>query len=326
MSNSLPLKASPQEEATSSHYFELPVAGTCLGCGHLIRKGTQFLSARDSLHLNMQSILKYTMSCPHCHKKFGIRTNPQKRGFDYVAGIVKQKGKDRKSNRKRMLLVAEQNEFAASKPISDEDIREIQIKKRPLAYDADMNAHLRASFRKDREQRKLPQENLKTASCQNTAVGLFNRSTTQVATNPKKWGGNQLSTASSNFCSGPKKRRPIAGTTPTRDVSFPERNASSVNPDTAFSNSPPLMVPSTDSSVAVLPDSIASSDALETNTVKALDHGGNQGVGKPDEYPKKKKRKLFVSHVHGSGSKIRAENLVSNLALSVLNEYESESE
>ena len=144
--------------------FELPSSGVCKACSCLVLKGTSLVAIKERIKVASHEKIQFTSACPHCGIKFVIQTNPTRRGFDYVEGLSKH-------SRKRLREVASlsmrnRTTVTTSGGFRDEPgvayLEELKAKKKVFGNDAELNAKIRASFRKDRKQEKRRQNDPKS--------------------------------------------------------------------------------------------------------------------------------------------------------------------
>jgi coiled-coil domain-containing protein 130 len=160
----------PKADSRALVRFELPTNGICEGCKSYISKGTRFNAEKRKVDMYLSTpILEFSMTCRSCARtEFRIRTNPQKRGFNYVEGIQKSKAHTLEAARvaEDHAEVAEGDERDAldrleamargkRKTVSELDhLRALQAQKGSFLHDSDLNASLRTSFRGERKLRK----------------------------------------------------------------------------------------------------------------------------------------------------------------------------
>ncbi|KAL7493935.1 hypothetical protein ACHAWT_005332 [Skeletonema menzelii] len=166
--------------------FELPFDGFCTQCDAIVGKGTRFNAHKAHVDDYFSSkIYEFTTKCRSCADcEFRIRTNPKERTFDYVVGIRKKieefnsveagtkgvidtdfgPGIFEYSNGKidapsidnpESLHLLEKNARGHRKTLTEhEQMRSLLQLNTKLETDADANAALRSTFRKDRKAKK----------------------------------------------------------------------------------------------------------------------------------------------------------------------------
>eukprot|EP00984_Skeletonema_dohrnii_P032521 scaffold26835_cov85-Skeletonema_dohrnii-CCMP3373.AAC.2 len=164
--------------------FELPFNGVCTKCEAVIGKGTRF-NAHKAHYLCCKSRVPHLISYPHHNEsEFKIRTNPKERTFDYVVGIRKKieefnsteagthgvidtdfgpgifeyrDGKIDAPSKEtpEALHFLEKNARSHRKTLTEhEQMTSLLQLNTKLETDADANAALRSTFRKDRKSKK----------------------------------------------------------------------------------------------------------------------------------------------------------------------------
>mmetsp|Transcript_15938 Transcript_15938/g.33334 ORF Transcript_15938/g.33334 Transcript_15938/m.33334 type:complete len:357 (-) Transcript_15938:67-1137(-) len=172
--------------------FELPFDGFCTRCDAIVGKGTRFNAHKAHVGDYFSSkIYEFTTKCRSCAKcEFRIRTNPKDQTFDYTAGIRKKveefdsneagtlgvidteigdgiyqykngdiaiSSTDESQNisTRGALHLLEKNAAGHRKILSEHDqmVSLLQINSK-MGEDADMNATVRATFRKDRKAKR----------------------------------------------------------------------------------------------------------------------------------------------------------------------------
>lgn len=150
--------------------FELPLTGTCAGCGHFILRGTRYNAEKTKAGMYFTStIWEFKIKCRNCCKQvFILRTNPKDQTFDYVSGIIKQQrnleptptprgdGGDSSEEEKDFLSQLETMAKGKRKVMTERDQLESMQKSSTSLYlnDASRNAAVRAKFRVERKDRK----------------------------------------------------------------------------------------------------------------------------------------------------------------------------
>jgi hypothetical protein len=174
-------KGHNQYEQNGVVRFELPYKGICQGCSTSIGRGTRYNAKKvkaDDTYFTT-SIWEFVMTCRNagCQETFRIRTNPQQRGFDFVAGISIQKGQEDDNDEPQQPQGAASNNMPTSHPKEPlsalerlesvargkrqtmtelDQLKTLQtLNERTLLQDADSNAKIRAVFRKERNGKKL---------------------------------------------------------------------------------------------------------------------------------------------------------------------------
>ncbi|KAL9178951.1 hypothetical protein ACHAXT_011924 [Thalassiosira profunda] len=165
--------------------FELPFDGFCTKCQNIVGKGTRFNAHKAHVDDYFTTkIYEFTTNCRACQEcEFKIRTNPKERTFDYVSGIRKKveefdsaeagtrgvidtdfgngileykNGKldapdDADGNLHRLESHVAGHRKAQTEHEHMESLIGLNAK---LLEDADANASIRATFRKDRKAKK----------------------------------------------------------------------------------------------------------------------------------------------------------------------------
>ncbi|GMI16477.1 hypothetical protein TrLO_g12843 [Triparma laevis f. longispina] len=184
--------------------FELPFKCVCTHCEKIIGKGTRFNAKKDNAgEFYSSKIYKFTLKCYECKGTMVLRTNPEKADYDFVSGI-RRKVETWDTDAAGSLGVFDMNNKSQlhSKPAADPigklerdiKIREKQtaankrvndllsINDRDYRPDADNNALLRKSFRKDRKEKK---RRLDEGQARGLAVPLLDEKASDVTTAKK---------------------------------------------------------------------------------------------------------------------------------------------
>ena len=183
--------------------FELPFDGFCTGCNEIVGKGTRFNAHKAHVDDYFTTkIYEFTTRCRKCGEiEFKIRTNPKERTFDYVSGIRKKveefdsaeagthgvidtelgygilqykngkvQGSDQTTSVSTSLNLLERNVAGHRKVQTEHEHMESLLELNSWKdEDADANAAVRASFRKDR---KAKRSRLKDASSLGLGRGI----------------------------------------------------------------------------------------------------------------------------------------------------------
>ncbi|GMH76504.1 hypothetical protein TrVE_jg7975 [Triparma verrucosa] len=155
--------------------FELPFKCVCTSCEKIIGKGTRFNAKKDNAgEFYTTKIYKFTFKCYECKNPMVLRTNPEKADYDFVSGIRRKvetwdteaagslgvfdmnnksqlhsKTADPIGKLERDISIR-QKQTAANKRVSSL----LSINDRDYKPDADNNALLRKTYRKDRKEKK----------------------------------------------------------------------------------------------------------------------------------------------------------------------------
>lgn len=185
--------------------FELPFDGFCTGanCNDIVGKGTRFNAHKAHVDDYFTTkIYEFTTRCRKCGEvEFKIRTNPKERTFDYISGIRKKveefdsadagthgvidtelgngilqykhgklQGDDQTTAVSTSLNLLERNVAGHRKVQTEHEYMESLLELNSWKEeDADANANIRATFRKDRKAKK---RRLKDASSMGLGRGI----------------------------------------------------------------------------------------------------------------------------------------------------------
>jgi len=198
--------------------FELPFDGFCTGCNEIVGKGTRFNAHKAHVDDYFTTkIYEFTTRCRKCGDvEFRIRTNPKERTFDYVSGIRKKveefdsaeagthgvidtelgngilqykngkiQGDDQTTSVSTSLNLLERNVAGHRKVQTEHEHMESLLELNSWKdEDADANAAVRASFRKDRKDKK---RRLKDASSLGLGRGIELKGITADDANAAKY-------------------------------------------------------------------------------------------------------------------------------------------
>jgi coiled-coil domain-containing protein 130 len=158
--------------------FELPYKGICDKCCQSVGRGTRYNARKLSVGRYYSTfIYQFEMQCRLCQHPWIIRTNPKEYGFEYVKGVKLQAGQesylaqnhqqqhpyatddfgrdgnDDDENGIIRLETAVQGKHRALTEL--EELQRIRkLKQLSTLNDADNNASIRQSFRKDRKEKR----------------------------------------------------------------------------------------------------------------------------------------------------------------------------
>lgn len=163
--------------------FELPYPGICQGpkCSKkLIGRGTRFNAKKvdSGEHYFTTPIWEFQLACRNCQHPWRIRTNPQERAFDYVEGITIRAGlveqqpdnstslsstTDSLQHQSQALDRLESTARGKQKMLTElETLQQLQqLNAQTTFLDSTLNATIRASFRKDRKEKRLRMQSAK---------------------------------------------------------------------------------------------------------------------------------------------------------------------
>ena len=198
--------------------FELPFDGFCTGCNEIVGKGTRFNAHKAHVDDYFTTkIYEFTTRCRKCGEiEFRIRTNPKERTFDYVSGIRKKveefdsaeagthgvidtelgngilqyrngkiQGDDQTTSVSTSLNLLERNVAGHRKVQTEHEHMESLLELNSWKdEDADANAAVRASFRKDR---KAKRSRLKDATSLGLGRGIELKGSTADDANAAKY-------------------------------------------------------------------------------------------------------------------------------------------
>ena len=198
--------------------FELPFDGFCTGCNEIVGKGTRFNAHKAHVDDYFTTkIYEFTTRCRKCGVvEFKIRTNPKERTFDYVSGIRKKveefdsaeagthgvidtelgngilqykngkiQGDDQTTSVSTSLNILERNVAGHRKVQTEREHMESLLQLNSWKEeDADANAAVRATFRKDRKAKK---RRLKDASSMGLGRGIELKGITADDANAAKY-------------------------------------------------------------------------------------------------------------------------------------------
>lgn len=153
--------------------FELPYDGFCEKCGAQVGKGTRFNAKKSKAGAYLTTpIYEFQTKCRICSdSEFVIRTNPQKRSFDYVSGIHmraheadfieegNQEDAEKlsgESSKQDKLSQIEKIAAGKRKAMTEHDALKslIKINGETFGEDVTCNRKIRSNFRQDRREKK----------------------------------------------------------------------------------------------------------------------------------------------------------------------------